>query len=58
MIKIRLQGTLEDLERSKAVIRSQFNVLSESEPYQDRGMSKLYRIYVECEVKSDGKREE
>ena len=50
MIKIRLHGTLEEIEETTKIIRDQFDVLSESEPYADRGKSKYYRCYMDCEV--------
>lgn len=51
MVKIRLHGTLEEIEIATSFIRSQFDVLSESEPYADRGKSVYYRTYLDCEVK-------
>lgn len=50
MIKIRLHGTLEEIKETTKIIREQFDVLSESEPYADRGKSKYYRCYMDCEV--------
>lgn len=50
MIKIRLHGTLEEIEKTTKVIREQFHVLSESEPYADRGKSEYYRCYMDCEI--------
>ena len=52
MIKIRLHGTLEEIEVATSFIRSQFDVLSESTPYADRGKSVYYRTYLDCEVKN------
>ena len=51
MVKIRLHGPLEEIEVATSFIRSQFDVLSESEPYADRGKSVYYRVYLDCEVK-------
>lgn len=50
MIKIRLYGTLEEIEETTRIIREQFDVLSESKPYADRGESECYRCYMDCEV--------
>ena len=52
MIKIRLHGTLEEIELAISLIHSQFNILSESAPYADRGKSVYYRCYLDCEVKN------
>ena len=52
MVKIRLHGTREEIEIATSFIRSQFDVLSESEPYADRGKSVYYRTYLDCEVKN------
>ncbi len=46
-MKIRLHGTLEEVERATEKIRSVFHVVSVSNPYPDRGKSQLYRVYVE-----------
>jgi hypothetical protein len=51
MIKIRLQGTRDDLAEALPVIRDAFNVLQESTPYQDRGQSAYWRLYIEAEIK-------
>ncbi|MDO4672397.1 MAG: hypothetical protein Q4A76_05755, partial [Porphyromonadaceae bacterium] len=50
MIKIRLHGTLEEIEETTRIIREQFDVLSESKPYADRGKREYYRCYMDCEV--------
>lgn len=55
MVKIRLHGTLEELQSAQKVIRSQFTVLSETAPYKDRGNTEYHRIYMDCEVKNHGK---
>ena len=51
MIKIRLNGTLEEIQAATKIIHDQFEVLNASEPYKDRGESKYYRAYFDCEVK-------
>ena len=57
MVKVRLHGTLDELKQAQELVRSQFEVLSESEPYKDRGKTECYRVYMDCEVKSHGKEE-
>lgn len=57
MVKIRLHGTLDELEQATEIVREQFKVLSESEPYKDRGKTEYYRVYMDCEVKLHGKEE-
>lgn len=54
MIKIRLHGTLEEIKAASSIIHTQFDILSISEPYKDRGKNKYYRVYVDCEVKNSG----
>ena len=46
MVKIRLMGTLEDLERFVADLSTHYHLLEVSEPYKNRGNSELYRLYV------------
>ena len=54
MVKIRLNGTLEEIEKAKRSIENTFEVLSVSKPYKDRGNTELWRVYLECEVKDEG----
>ena len=49
MIKIRLQGKKEDIEKSIPKIAKNFIILSESEYYKNRN-SEFYRLYLELEV--------
>lgn len=51
MIKIRLQGTLEEIAYAQKQLESVFQVLSESEPYKDRGKMEYWRIYLDCKLK-------
>ena len=51
MIKIRLHGTLEEINEAKKKIEDTFVVLAESKPYKDRGKNEYYRIYLDCEMK-------
>lgn len=51
MVKIRLHGTLEEINEAKQHMESVFKVLSESATYKDRGKTEYYRIYLDCEIK-------
>ena len=51
MIKIRANGILEEVEATVERMREQFIILSEREPYKDRGKSEYYRVYLDCELK-------
>lgn len=46
-MKIRLHGTLNEVEVATKQIENTFHVVSISEPYKDRGKSKLYRVYID-----------
>ena len=46
MIKMRLQGLESDLMKMIEDMKSKYEVLEVSEPYPNRGESKLVRIYV------------
>lgn len=50
-MKIRLMGTPEEVEKVVATLKLAFSVRSVSEPYANRGDSKLVRVYVEIDVK-------
>lgn len=50
MVKIRLHGTKEDIEKSREVLKNNFDILSESGLYKDRN-SLYYRMYLDCEIK-------
>ena len=54
MIKIRVHGVLEEVEATVERMREQFVILSESEPHKDRGRSEYYRVYLDCELKQKG----
>lgn len=51
MIKLRLQGTLEEIEWFKEKINQDKNirVLEVSELYKNRGISEYYRVYIDAE---------
>lgn len=50
MIKMRLQGTPEDLQATIAMLPQLFRVLEVSQPYPNRGTSAYYRCYADVEV--------
>lgn len=49
-MKIRLHGTLEEVQEAAKQLDRVFQVVSVSEPYKDRGKSELYRVYVEVRL--------
>lgn len=49
MIKVRLEGTKEELEDFLAGFRPGYKILNESAPYANRGASKYVRIYLDVE---------
>ena len=55
MIKIRLHGTMEEIELAISAIHIQFDVMSESELYADRGKNQYYRCYMDCKTKDANK---
>ena len=56
MIKIRLQGTLEDIEwvHSLLMNHSEVDVLGISNAFHNKGTVKYYRVYSEIEKKKIG----
>ena len=60
MTKIRIHGLPEELEKLEAYLhrlseRGDFEILSESGRYRDRGGSKYERRYLEITLKETGK---
>ena len=51
MIKIRLHGEKQEIEKVSKAIKEQFNVLNVSGLYKDRGESVYYRGYIDAEIK-------
>lgn len=49
MLKIRVEGTREEIEDFMSGFRPQYRVLSESAPYANRGKSEYVRIYLDVE---------
>lgn len=48
MIKIRLEGTLSEIDAAAEQLRQIFHVVSVSRPYQNRN-SELCRVYIDAE---------
>lgn len=53
MIKIRLNGTKEEIKKAAEVLKNNLNVLSTSDLYKDRGENLYYRVYIDCEIKKE-----
>lgn len=51
-MKIRLHGTLDEVNEAAERLKETFIVVSISNPYKDRGDSSLYRVYVEVRLTS------
>jgi len=49
-VKIRLHGTSEECAEAVKRLHGIFAVASVSEQYQDRGASRLVRVYVEVRL--------
>jgi len=54
MVKIRLEGTAEECQQAVPLLAELFEVVSVSNPYPNRGQSRLVRVYVD--VRLDGER--
>ena len=50
MLKVRLQGTKEDIVKAITKMKKEFDVMSESEGYKNRN-SVHYRVYLDLEIK-------
>ena len=50
MIKIRLHGERAEINAAIETIRQNFEILSKSDIYADRGESKYYRAYLDCRL--------
>lgn len=56
MIKVRLHGTKEEIESAKTLYtrleqEGLIEILTMSDLYADRGVSKYYRVYMDMEIK-------
>ena len=50
MVKIRLEGTPQECQQAAPRLAEVFDVVSVSDPYQNRGRSLLVRVYVEVRL--------
>jgi hypothetical protein len=50
MVKIRLEGTLEECQQVAPRLAEVFEVVSVSDPYPNRGRSRVVRVYVEIRL--------
>jgi len=49
-MKLRLEGTPDECEQAAALLGQTFAVVSVSDPYPNRGRSRLVRVYVEVRL--------
>ena len=49
MIKIRLHGTIDEIDTTIKYLEWVMDLLSVSVPYKDRGNSRYYRVYIDAE---------
>lgn len=51
MLKIRLQGTMKDIQWFKRILRNQekVKILQISEPFTNKGTNQYFRVYAEVE---------
>jgi hypothetical protein len=49
-MKLRLEGTPAECEQAAALLGQAFTVVSVSDPYPNRGQSRLVRVYVEVRL--------
>lgn len=49
MVKLRVMGTMEEIEKYLKQVEGVLNILSISEPYANKGNSKYFRLYIEIE---------
>ncbi len=54
MVKIRLEGVLEEVEKAVPKLQKSFRILNVTDPYQNRNQSKYVRVYVDVELKKGG----
>lgn len=53
MIKMRLHGTLEEIEGMSKDLSNHYKIMNKSKLYKDRN-SDYYRIYIDVEVLKKG----
>jgi hypothetical protein len=50
LVKLRLEGTSAECEQAAALLGQVLDVVSVSDPYPNRGRSRLVRVYVEARL--------
>jgi hypothetical protein len=50
MVKIRIEGTPEECQQAAPRLAEVFEVVSVSDPYPNRGQSRLVRVYLEIRL--------
>ena len=50
MVKIRMEGTPQECQHATPLLAELFEVVSISDPYSNRGRSRLVRVYVEINL--------
>ena len=48
-MKIRLEGTIKEIEESIKDLESIYNITYKSKEYRNRGSSEIYRVYITVE---------
>jgi hypothetical protein len=49
-VKIRIEGTPEEWQQATSQLAEVFDIVSISDPYPNRGQSRLVRVYVEIRL--------
>lgn len=52
-MKIRIEGQLDEINKAVIALHNNFHVGIPSKPYQNRGRSTDYRVYVNVALKSE-----
>ena len=55
MVKIRIEGKIEEVEKTVRTLGKSFCILSQSKPYKNR-KSVYYRVYLDMEELEQAKR--
>ncbi len=50
MVKLRLEGTEQECQQATPQLAEVFDVVSISDPYPNRGQSRLVRVYLEIRL--------
>jgi hypothetical protein len=53
-VKLRVHGTAEECAQVVEALRQVLDVVSQSEPYPDRGRTFLVRVYLDVRLHPDG----